>query len=218
MRGDQVKKILVERGYVLKDVADLLGESPQNFQSMLGAADIKTGVLERIANAINKNLYFFFDKIGQSDTLDDDLKTPGLAPSPDGEGIPLIPLEAIAGYVLGVDNEGVNHRNCEYYIVPEFERIGAEFVIRVSGDSMYPKYSNCDILACKKIKDILFFQWGKPYVLDTSQGVLVKRIFEHENPEYVICTSDNRENYPPFPFPKEDIRSLSIVLGVIRLE
>ena len=218
MRGDQVKKILVERGYVLKDVADLLGESPQNFQSMLSAVDIKTGVLERIANSINKNLYFFFDKIDPNETREDDLKTPAIVPSHDGSGIPLIPMEAIAGYVLGVDNEGVNHRNCEYYIVPEFERIGAEFVIRVSGDSMYPKYSNGDILACKKIKDILFFQWGKPYVLDTSQGVLVKRIFEHENPEYVICTSDNRDNYPPFPFPKEDIRSLSIVLGVIRLE
>lgn len=217
MRGDQVKKILTEGGYILKDVAEALGESPQNFQSMLSAIDIKTGVLEKIAKAIDKNLYFFIDKISENDVLDEAQKMTRMLLSTDGSGIPLIPHEAVAGFVLGVDIEGVIQKNCEHYVVPEFEGIGAEFVIRISGSSMYPKFSNGDVLACKKIKEILFFQWGKVYVLDTSQGVLVKRIFEHENPDYVICSSDNKENYPPFFLPTSDIRSLSIVLGVIRL-
>jgi len=83
---------------------------------------------------------------------------------------------------------------------------------------MYPKYSNGDVLACKKITDILFFQWGKVYVIDSSQGILVKRIFEHTDNDYVLLISDNKEKYPPFAMPKSDIRSLSIVLGVIRME
>ena len=218
MRGDQVKKILVESGFILKDVAEILGESPQNFQSMLSAVDIKTGVLEKIAKAINKNLYFFLDSISENGIRKVGQDMPEMFLSNDGSGIPLIPIDAIAGFVLKEDSEGVIQQNCEHYVVPEFERIGAEFVIRVSGNSMSPKYGNGDVLACKKIKDIVFFQWGKAYVLDTSQGVLVKRIFEHENPDYVICSSDNNENYPPFFLPKSDIRSLSIVLGVIRLE
>jgi plasmid maintenance system antidote protein VapI len=126
--------------------------------------------------------------------------------------VPLIPVETIA------DFSGI-YENCEQYAVPEFEQSGCEFVIRVSGSSMYPKYSNGDILACKKILGILFFQWGKTYVINSSQGVLVKQIFEDkENPDNIMLVSDNKENFPPFSMPKSDIRSLSIVLGVIRME
>lgn len=95
---------------------------------------------------------------------------------------------------------------------------GVEFLIRVSGSSMYPKYANGDILACKKIHEILFIQWGKVHVIESvSQGALVKRIFEHDA-DTIRCVSDNKDNYPAFLMPKSDIRSLSIVLGVIRLE
>lgn len=132
--------------------------------------------------------------------------------------LPLIPIEAIAGVPAG-DFQGVRFSDCEQYRIPDFEAKGAEFLIRVSGSSMYPKYSNGDILACKKIDQILFIQWGKVYVVDSSQGSLVKRLFEDkENQENLICVSDNKENYPPFSIPKSDIRSLSIVIGVIRLE
>lgn len=132
--------------------------------------------------------------------------------------LPLIPIDAIAGVPAG-DFQGVRFSDCEQYRIPDFEAKGAEFLIRVSGSSMYPKYSNGDILACKKIDQILFIQWGKVYVVDSSQGSLVKRLFEDkENQENLICVSDNKENYPPFSIPKSDIRSLSIVIGVIRLE
>ena len=132
--------------------------------------------------------------------------------------LPLIPIDAIAGVPAG-DFQGVRFSDCEQYRIPDFEAKGAEFLIRVSGSSMYPKYSNGDILACKKIDQILFIQWGKVYVVDSSQGSLVKRLFEDkENKDNLICVSDNKENYPPFSIPKSDIRSLSIVIGVIRLE
>jgi Predicted transcriptional regulator len=134
------------------------------------------------------------------------------------KSVPLLPIDAVAGFSTE-NTGGITYADCEQYSVPEFERSGCEFVIRVSGSSMYPKYSNGDILACKKIENILFFQWGKPYVIDSSQGALVKRVFEDkENPDNIILVSDNKENYPPFSIPKSDIRSLSIVLGVIRME
>lgn len=130
---------------------------------------------------------------------------------------PLIPIEAVAGYGTGENN--IIYEECEQYQIPIFEEKGMEFLIRVSGSSMYPKYSNGDILACRKIREILFFQWGKVYVIDSSQGQLVKRIFEDkENPDNIICVSENKEDYPPFSMPKDDIRSLSIVLGVVRME
>ena len=60
MTGKRVKEILKERGYKLASVAESMGIIPQNLQSLLNVDDIKTGVLERIADAINENVLIFF--------------------------------------------------------------------------------------------------------------------------------------------------------------
>lgn len=132
--------------------------------------------------------------------------------------LPLIPIDALAGFP-GNDNEMVTEDDCEKYDVPELASKGAKFLIRVSGSSMYPKYSNGDLLACKKLQAASFIQWGKVYVLDTEQGALVKRLYEDKaDTDCIICHSDNTERYPDFRIPKNEIRSISIVLGVIRVE
>lgn len=132
-------------------------------------------------------------------------------------GLPLIPIDAVAGF-NGWDECGVSEMDCTHYDVPDFKTAHADFLIRVSGSSMYPKYSSGDILACRKIDEITFLQWGKVYVIDSRQGAMVKRLFPMEgNADMILCKSDN-PNYPPFELPKEEIRSLSIVVGAIRLE
>ncbi len=131
--------------------------------------------------------------------------------------LPLIPIDVIAGY-NGIDEQGVRLDQCPQYQVPEFCDARAEYLIRVSGSSMYPKYSSGDILACRRVREITFIQWGKVYVIDSQQGAMVKRLFEIEgDPDFILCKSDN-ENYPPFRLPKDEIRSLSVVVGVIRME
>ena len=131
--------------------------------------------------------------------------------------LPLLPIEAVAGF-NGTDSPGIRLLDCAQYEIPEFDAVNAEFLIRVSGSSMYPKYSSGDILACRKVPQITFIQWGKIYVIDSCQGAMVKRIFEIDGePDFVSCVSDNPK-YPAFRLPKSEIRSLSIVVGAIRLE
>lgn len=131
--------------------------------------------------------------------------------------LPLIPIDAVAGF-NGVDFPGVTLEDCYHYYVPEFETAKADFLIRVSGSSMYPKYSSGDLLACRKVQEVTFIQWGKIYVIDSQQGAMVKRLFPIEGDENnLLCKSDN-DKYPPFKLPKSEIRSLSIVVGVIRME
>jgi len=136
----------------------------------------------------------------------------------DYDNIPLIPVDAMAGHGIG-ECSVMESEVIDRYVVPEFKRKGVEYMIRVSGSSMYPKYSNGDLLACRPVKELTFFQWGKVYVLDTDQGAIVKRLFPCENDEkFLECRSDNAENYPPFKIPKTSIRSVALVIGVIRLE
>lgn len=139
------------------------------------------------------------------------------APEGSDEGIPLIPLDAIAGFPAD-SSGGVRMEDCERYVIPEFQKKGADFLIRVSGDSMVPLYYSGDLLACRKITDIRFFQWGTIYVLETSQGVLVKRVQESEgHDDSILCVSENNSVHRPFLLPRDDIRSLSTIVGLVRL-
>lgn len=121
------------------------------------------------------------------------------------QGIPLIPLDAIAGFGMG-NNSQVMEYECEKYVIPNF--CGAEFLIQVKGNSMYPKYASGDIVACKKLPLDTFFQWNKVYVIDSEQGVLIKRIRKADDAQHITLISEN----------KDYDRSLAIVIGVIRLE
>lgn len=133
------------------------------------------------------------------------------------KGVPLLPFDAFAG--IGDDVDGINFDTIEErYVIPLFDGIKVDFMIPVRGSSMYPKYSSGDVVACRLIKDILFFQWNKVYVLDTiSQGVIMKRVKKSEKPDSLRCISDNKD-YDPFDIPMEDVRNIALVVGVIRLE
>lgn len=131
-----------------------------------------------------------------------------------GEGIPLIPLEAMAGF--GSGENVVMELESEYFIVPTFK--GADYLIPVKGSSMYPKYNSGDIVACKKLPlTDLFFQWNKVYVLDTAQGPLIKRVKKSTRDDHVLLVSENKE-YDPIDLPVKSIYAVGIVMGVIRLE
>lgn len=131
-----------------------------------------------------------------------------------GEGIPLIPFEAMAGALTC--EQTVLEYECERYVVPMFK--GADFLIPVKGSSMYPKYSSGDIVACQRVSmSDLFFQWNKVYVIDTNQGALIKRIKPGSDQEHVLIVSDN-EKYDPFELPLAAIHAVALVIGVIRLE
>jgi phage repressor protein C with HTH and peptisase S24 domain len=133
-------------------------------------------------------------------------------------GLPLLPYEAFAG-IGDADVAGVDFRTIEErYVVPLFDGIQIDFMLSVRGSSMYPKYNSGDVVACRLVKDLLFIQWNKVYVLDThTQGVVMKRLKKSEAQDHVICKSDN-PSYDPFELPRSEIRNIALVVGVIRLE
>ena len=130
------------------------------------------------------------------------------------EGIPLIPISAMAGAFTG--EQQVLEYECERYIVPAFG--GADFLLSVKGVSMLPGLSNGDIVACKRLSmDNVFFEWNKVYVIDTVQGPLIKRLKPGSDKDHVLVVSDNTA-YDPFELAISSIYHLALVIGVIRLE
>lgn len=129
-------------------------------------------------------------------------------------GIPLIPIEAAAGILSG-DNVQVMDYECDHYVIPAFH--GADFLIRVAGDSMTPRYISGDLVACIRLAMVDFLQWNKSYIIDSAQGVLLKRVKRSEKPDHLLLVSENEE-YDPFEIPTSEIRGLALVVGLIRIE
>lgn len=127
---------------------------------------------------------------------------------------PRIPLNAAAGSI-SVALDGVTNEDSEQLpFVSAFSNYN--YTILVKGDSMEPEFMSGDELACLQLTNgkARFIQWGRYHVLDTAQGVVVKRIYD--NGEYILCKSENKELYPDFQILKEDIYNIGLVIGMLR--
>lgn len=131
--------------------------------------------------------------------------------------IPLVTEMAAAGF--GNEHFSITEKDVkEYYVIPKFRFCRVDFMIEVSGLSMYPHFNPGDIIACTILNDRKFIQWNKCHVIATrEQGILVKRLMPSNNKDSLMAVSDNKE-YPPFDIPIEDITGLALVVGSVSLE
>lgn len=181
---------------------------------LMGTGEMAMDMFEfrKTPMVLHSNPELYEDKHAGNNS-DEDKPTAHLATKPN-EGIPLIPIDAMAGALT--DERTVYEYECERYVVPIFK--GADFLIPVKGSSMYPKYNSGDIVACQNVPMTdLFFQWNKVYVIDTRQGALIKRIKPGHDKDHVLIVSENEE-YEPFELPMSAINAVALVIGTIRLE
>ena len=127
--------------------------------------------------------------------------------------VPLLPIEARGG-TLNDYSEGVMSYQCEKITSPIK---GADFCIQVTGDSMSPDYpSGCHVFI-KKVDESIFIEWGKVYVLDTANGIVIKQIQPTDDDEVIQCVSLNPK-YAPYKIRKEYIYGWYSILLVMALK
>ena len=127
--------------------------------------------------------------------------------------IPLLPIEARGGS-LNDYSVGIMSYECERVVSPVK---GADFAIQVTGDSMSPDYpSGCHVFI-KKVDESIFIEWGKVYVLDTANGIVIKRIEPTDDDEVIQCVSLNPK-YAPYKIKKEYIYGWYSILLVMALK
>ena len=131
------------------------------------------------------------------------------------EGVPLLPISAMAGWGKG-DFAILRNDIQIHYSIPELKN-KADFMIRISGSSMLPKYASGDVIACRFIGELTFVQWGRVYVMDTVQGAIIKRLFPGSTKDRILCRSEN-ETYPEFEISYKDVRAVALVVGSVRFD
>ena len=122
----------------------------------------------------------------------------------------LLPMSAMGGSLTGFAEPGVLLQNCEAVVSP-IENV--DFAITVYGDSMAPEYPSGSRILIKKINPNLFIDWGKVYVLDTPNGVIVKEVHESNREGYVSCHSINPDpKFKPFDVLMDEVFGMYRVL------
>lgn len=127
--------------------------------------------------------------------------------------LPVIPTEAMAG-TLGEFADSVQAYDCERMISPIK---GADYAIKVCGDSMTPEIPNGSQILIKKIWEEEFVEWGKIFCLDTRNGAVIKRVYPTDDPQVVECRSVNPD-YPPFKVNTKSIHGWYRVLMVLSMK
>lgn len=127
--------------------------------------------------------------------------------------VPIITEQGFANF----DRDSIESLKVEdYYYIKEFRN--ADFMIRLNGDTMYPRYKSGDLLACRNIEMQTFWQWGKVHaILTCNQGLIIRRAMPGDNHKVISMKADN-PNYPDCRILLDEILTSAIVIGSISMD
>ena len=131
---------------------------------------------------------------------------------PPKDYIPLLPSVAHGGR-LSDFSPSVSRHECEVVVSPVAH---ADFAMQVLGNSMEPEIPNGSRIFIKRIDEALFLEWGKVYVLDTPNGVIVKKVMPTDKEGIIECISHNTA-YPPFKVDMSRVFGVYRVLAIVTL-
>ena len=213
--SERIKKVVEYSGKSIPKFADFVGfKTPQVIRELLkgNTKTVSFQVQEKLKTAYPE-LNIDWLVTGEGDMILPSSPSPPTVVHVSGsaETRPRLPLNVTAGPNEILD--GALLAQCEQ--VPVVKMLpNYTFTMRVTGESMQPYINPGDEVACLAIEEPAFLQWGRVHVLFTTQGVVVKRIFDAG--DGIRCVSFNPD-YPDFVIPKREIYSYNLVVGLIRL-
>lgn len=216
---ERLQAILNYENLNANTLADSLGfDKPQRLYDVLNG---KTkNISEKLADII-LNVYPYYNKVwlltGVGSMLNEEQQDTYINKVEDVQAtIPLVPLSAMAGKLTGFSLEGITKADCEKIISPIK---GADFAVPVSGDSMYPLFPNGSRVLVQETNPNAFIEWGKVYVLNTCNGIVVKQLRKSNKEGYVSCYSFNDNSiYAPFDIALADIHGFYKVLMCLSMQ
>jgi transcriptional regulator with XRE-family HTH domain len=121
-----------------------------------------------------------------------------------------------AGYLSGLSGSQLTKERLTKIYIPGFENIGTEsFLFHVYGESMMPLIASGDMVVAVQIEGIHKVKHGLPYVIYTSEGLVVKRIQKAAEENLYTFISDNEADQEPYDMHIKEVYAIFLVVGVI---
>lgn len=189
-----------------------------NVQKIATALDVDISelvILEDLLMPSDRDRKNVGETIRMMNEISDNLKSSGLMKQNQTKClIPLLSFDMMQENKL---DELINaDTTVKSYLVPGVP--DADFLLTMPGSSLEGEINAGDVLICKhlpKSKEPLI-EYGRAYILETTDGFIIRRLLPHKDKNKLVCTSGN-PNYLPFDIGKETILSYSKILGFIRV-
>lgn len=203
MSGKDLKEKLKAAGVNLSELSKKMGyKTDQNLHSVLGAKEMNSSVIERMAEVLGKPIGWFYDD-GES------LKAPVSEPNT----VPMLPIFAQAGSLVGW-SEGIEEVRCERVISPVKD---IDMAVHIYGESMYPDIPNGSVVYVRKVTGGLV-EWGSAYILDTVDGPVLKYLTPGSDDLHIKCISANHDpKFAPFEVPVDNILGMYRVVMCMKM-
>jgi len=207
------------KGISMYQIAKKINYLPQSFSRVKsGGQNLPSRIIHKICEIYNINKGYIF--AGQFPIFIDEkqarlIQKTGKAPVAKEipTKIPYYDTYLTAGMIKKF---GDNMVNPSYFInIPYF--IECSLALRVSGDSMYPKYRSGDIVICKHVQDRNLIMHGEPYVVITPDYCMVKFVDPHKSDKNKLVMRSENPKYKPTEIHKKEILQLYLVKGKIEI-
>lgn len=194
--------------------------------------DIRDGKVKRIStNYADKILLAFpqYDKAwllsGEGEPIKKKIEDEAISKIIEFENFPFVSQKAYAGYLSGyADAEYVDSLPTVAFPV-DHTPLGKYLVFEVKGDSMddgsYDSYLSGDLLLCREVRMDLwkdstlhFTKWD--FVIVHEEGILVKRIVNHDVVNHTITIHSLNELYPDRVIDLCEVRQILNVVNMMR--
>lgn len=220
MTGNRLKEILYQKKVSQSQIAKQLGVSQQSFNQMLAAADIKSSLLERIAEALGENMSLFYpiEREHQNAVASGAPASENIGKS---NGTPYYDLDAAAcGSMAGFGQALTDSNNSGYISLPFLKTREGDMFIQTRGRSMID--AECPERSIPEGAIVLIrnwrerhIEWGEIYCLVTADGYVVKKLMPGDDDSHIKCVSADSINYPPFSVALSDIQGIARVVAVV---
>lgn len=184
------------------DVAKKMQATEPNVSAALNgkSQNLTDKFLRRFNNAFDGVFNINWLTSGNGEMLNNTMSANIELQAEDGYKTILLPVAAQGGTLTDFTTSVMAY-DCEKITTPIK---GADYAIHIVGESMTPEYPNGSIALIKKIDEKAFINWGNVYVLDTCNGIVIKKIMPLQDNNRILCVSYNKE-YPDFEVKLSDI-------------
>ena len=139
------------------------------------------------------------------------MSDPASVPGPNT--VPLLPIFAQAGHLSGW-SESVTEVECERVISPVKD---IDMAVHIYGESMYPDIPNGSVVYVRKVTGHVI-DYGRAYILDTTDGPVVKYIAPGSDDAHLKCISANHDpRFADYEILKADILGMYRVVVCMKM-
>lgn len=200
-QGEKLKALIKQSGLNVSEVAKMLDVSREHMYKYFKNKELPSWLLEVLQN---RGFDIEAGSYKPTQIANNNIKSELL-------GVPIYDIEVTAGSIgLCELSNGNIIGHISYPAYKSFQGF-----VKVTGDSMEPKFSSGDYVGFKKIEDKSIIQYGQNYIIETSDNQRMLKVIRKGSKEGYVTIHSLNQKYEDFEVPLKKIKNIYIVLAKI---